>query len=131
MVTVEVLAGLVPADHLADLDADRPGAGELAGLDAGEEGGEQLLGGGEQVLAGAGAVGGQDRVAAGDQPLAGEVRRGDLGEVLLVEQAELQRPVVGHELLDGRGAQRGDPPVGVWPLASRPPAGSGPGSGRW
>src|ERR1035438_3031510 len=24
----EVLAGLVPADHLADIDADRPGAGE-------------------------------------------------------------------------------------------------------
>ena len=38
--------------------------------------------------AGAGPVGGQDRVAAGDQPLAGEVRRGDLGEVLLVEQAD-------------------------------------------
>ncbi len=62
-------------------------------------------------LAGAGAVGGQDRVAAGDQPLAGEVRAGDLGQVLLVEEAELQRPAVGHELSDGRGAQRGDPPV--------------------
>src|SRR5208282_3866380 len=47
----EVLAGLVPADHLADLDADRPGAGELAALDAGDEGGEQFLSGGEQVLA--------------------------------------------------------------------------------
>ncbi len=100
----EVLAGLVLADHLADLDADRPGAGEPAGLDAGEEGGEQLLGGGQQVLADPGAVGGQDRVAAGDQPLAGEVIGGDLGEVLLVEQAELQRPVVGHHLADGRGA---------------------------
>ena len=82
-------------------------------LDPGDEGGEQLLGGGEQFLAGAGAVGGQDRVAAGDQPLAGEVRRGDLGEVLLVEEAELEGAVVGHELADGRGAQRGDPPVGV------------------
>ena len=47
-------------------------------------------------------VGGQDRVAAGDQPLAGEVFGGDLGEVLLVEGAELQRTVVGHELADGR-----------------------------
>jgi len=74
-----MLAGLVLADHLADLDADRPGAGEFPGLDPGEDGGEQLLGGGEQVLAGAGAVGGQDRVAAGDQPLAGVIRGRDLG----------------------------------------------------
>ena len=31
---VEVLAGLVRADDLADLDADRPSAGEQAGPDA-------------------------------------------------------------------------------------------------
>jgi hypothetical protein len=57
-------------------------------------------------------------VAAGDQPLAGEVIGGDLGEVLLAGQAELERAVVGHQLADGGGAQRGDPPVGVrgWPL---------------
>jgi hypothetical protein len=61
-----------------------------------------LLGGGQQLLPGAGAVGGQDRVAAGDEPLAGEVSGGDLREVLLVEEAELQRPVVGHELPDPR-----------------------------
>ena len=108
-----MLGGLVCGDHLADLDADRPGAGELAGADPREEGGEEFLGGGQQVLALAGAVGGQDRVAAGDQPLAGEVIGGDLREVLLIEEAELERAVVGHELLDGRGAQRGDPPVGV------------------
>ena len=75
----EVLAGLVLADHLAHLDPDRPSAGQPSGLDAGDEGGEQLLGGGQQVLALAGPVGGQDRVAAGDEPLAGEVRAGDLG----------------------------------------------------
>src|SRR6185437_2859676 len=72
----EVLAGLVCADHLADLDADRPGAGQPARLDPGDDGGQQPLGGGQQVLPLAGAVGGQHRVAAGDQPLAGEVRRG-------------------------------------------------------
>jgi hypothetical protein len=33
-----VLAGLVGADHLADLDADRPGAGQPAGRHAGGEG---------------------------------------------------------------------------------------------
>ena len=91
-----------------------------AGLDPGEDGGQQLLGGGQQVVAGAGPVGGQDRVAAGDQPLAGEVLGGDLGQVLLVEQGQLERAVVGHQLADGGGAQRGDPPVGVrvWPLGS-------------
>jgi hypothetical protein len=46
-------------------------------------------------LAGAGAVAGQDRVAAGDQPLAGEIRRGDLREVLLIEEAELERAAGG------------------------------------
>ena len=91
-----------------------------AGPDPGEDGGEQLLGGGQQVLPLAGPVGGQGRVAAGDQPLAGEVIGGDLGQVLLVEQGQLERSVVGHQLLDSRGAQRGDPPVGagVWPLGS-------------
>jgi hypothetical protein len=66
-----------------------------------------------KLAAGAGAVGGQDGVAAGDQPLAGKVRGGDLGQDLLAGQAELERAVVGHQLADGRGAQRGDPPVGV------------------
>ena len=69
-----------------------------------------MLGGGEQVVAFAGAFGGQQWVAAGDQPLAGEVGVGDLGKVLGVEQAHLQRPVVGGQGGDLRGAQRGDPP---------------------
>ncbi|HEY3653273.1 MAG TPA: hypothetical protein VGL33_35280 [Streptosporangiaceae bacterium] len=69
--------GLISADHLARLDADRPGALESARGDAGDERGEQLLGGGQQVFPLAGAVGGQVRVAAGDQPLAGEVIGGD------------------------------------------------------
>ena len=89
------------------------GAAQAACPDPGDDRGQQLLGSGEQFLAGAGAVGGQDRVAAGDQPLAGEVIGGDLGQVLLVEEAELEGSVVGHELADRRGAQRGDPPVGV------------------
>ena len=78
-------------------------------------GGQELLGRLQQVLALAGAVGGERGVAAGDQPLSGEIRAGDLGQVLLIEQATLQRPVLGHELADRRGAQRGDPPVGVGP----------------
>ena len=121
MVTWKCLAGLVFADHLADLDSDRPGASEPSSLDAGDDRGQQLLGRLEQVLALAGAVGGQHRVAAGDQPLAWEVRAGDLGQVLLVEEAELERAVVGYQLLDGRGAQRGDPAVGIGAGGCRPP----------
>ena len=90
------------------------------GLDPGDDGGEQLLGGGQEFVALAGAVGGQRRVTAGDQPLAGEIRAGDLGQVLLIEEAELERAVVGHQLADGRGAQRGDPPVAIRPLGPVP-----------
>ena len=115
MVTAKCLPVLYVLITLPTSTPISPAPLQAAGLDPGDEGGEQLLGGGEQVLAGAGPVGGQDRVAAGDQPLAGEVRGGDLGEVLLVEEAELERAVVGHQLADGRGAQRGDPPVGVRP----------------
>jgi hypothetical protein len=90
---VEVLGGLVFlliilvfADHFADLDPDWPGAGQPPGLDAGDDGGQQLLGRLQQVFPLASALSGQHRVAAGDQPLAGEVRAGDLGQVLLIEQ---------------------------------------------
>ena len=43
---------------------------------------------------------------------------GKSGEVISarscsIEQGQLERAVVGHQLADGRGAQRGDPPVGV------------------
>ena len=41
-------------------------------------------------------------------PLAGEVGGGDLGQVLDIEQGQLQRAVL-DELADLRGAQRGDP----------------------
>src|SRR6185295_13712491 len=44
------------------------------------------------------------------QPLAGVVGVGDLGQVVGVEQAHLQRPVIAGELGDRGGAQRGDPP---------------------
>jgi hypothetical protein len=60
-----------------------------------------------------GAFGGQGGVAAGDEPFAGVVGVGDLGEVLLVEQAHLQRAVVGGERGDGRGAQAGEPAEAV------------------
>ncbi len=52
-----------------------------------------------------GALGGQRGVAAGDQPLAGVVGVADLGQVMLVEQAHLQRPILGGQFGDGRGAR--------------------------
>src|SRR5580692_11708020 len=50
------------------------------------------------------------RVPAAHQPLAGIIRMGDLGEVLLIEQGQLQRAAVSGQDGDVRGLQRGDPP---------------------
>ena len=83
--------------------------GNAAGGDRGDDLVEVGVGGGEQVGAFAGAFVGQRRVAAGDQPFAGVVGMGDLGEVGLVEQGQLERPVVGGERGHRGGAQRGDP----------------------
>ena len=71
--------------------------------------GEQFVGRGQQLGAFAGTFGRQRGVAAGDQPFAGVVGVADLGQVLGVEQAHLQRPVVGGECGDCGCAQRGDP----------------------
>ena len=65
--------------------------------------------------AGAGAVGGQHRVAAGDQPLAGEVRRGDLGEVLLVEEDSWSGPSSAISFLIAGARSAVIQLVGVWP----------------
>src|SRR5207344_3292680 len=66
------------------------------------------LGGSEQRFPLAGPFGFQERVLAGHQPLPGEVRGGDLGQVLGIEQGQLQVPAA-DQLLDLGGAQRGDP----------------------
>ena len=93
-----------PPGPQADLAcaADAPGA-HLAG-----DRGEELFCGLQEVLAHAGALGGQVGIAAGDEAPAGLVRVAELGEVLLVEQGHLQRPVIGGELADGGGAQAGE-----------------------
>ena len=97
MVRCEVLGHLVLVDDLADPEPDLVRAGQSAGGDRGGDRGAGGLGGGQQLGAFAGALGGQGRVAAGDQPFAGVVGVGDLGEVLLVEQGQLQRPVLGGQ----------------------------------
>ncbi len=71
--------------------------------------GLQLLFGGRQQLgAFAGALVGQGGVVAAPQPLTGIVGVSDLEQVLLIEQRQLQRPVLEQDL-DLRGAQRADP----------------------
>jgi hypothetical protein len=89
-----VFGHLVFVDDRADLDADPVRAAEPAGVDGGQQRGEQGLGGGEQVGPFAGAFGGQGGVAAGNQAFAGV---GDLGQVLGVEEGQFQRAPVGGE----------------------------------
>ena len=107
---VEVLAHLVFVDHLAHRLADLARAGEGAAGDPVGDAGEQLVGRGQQVAAFAGTFGRERGVAAGDQPFPGVVGVADLGQVLGVEQAHLQRAVGAGEFGDRGRAQRGDPP---------------------
>ena len=86
------------------LAAQRPPGPRAGRGDLGQVG----FGGGQQAFALAGPLGFQERVLAGHQPLAGEVRGGDLGQVLGIEQGQLQVPAA-DQLLDLGGAQRGDP----------------------
>jgi hypothetical protein len=104
-----MLGDLVPGDDLPGADADLVRPADAPGLGLAIDRGQQDLGGGEQVVAPAGLLSRQQRVAAGDQPLAEVARAGDLGQVLLIEQAELQRALAIGELAGRRGAQAGDP----------------------
>ena len=55
-------------------------------------------------------LGGEVAIAADDQPFAREqVGRADLGKIALVEQRQLQRPILRRQRLDGRCTQAGDP----------------------
>ena len=104
-----MLGHLVLADDLADPDPDRAGIEESSGVHGGGDLGQVGVGGLKQRGAFAGAFVGQGRVAAGHQAFVGVVRVADLGQVGLVEQAHLQRAVVGGQGGDRRGPQRGDP----------------------
>ena len=105
----EVLGHLVVVDDLADAQRDlvasaqRPPRLERPRWRSGEFG----LGRCEQTLALARALLGEQRVLAGDQSLTGVVRVGDLEEVRLIEQAELDGAAF-HQGLDRGRAQRGD-----------------------
>ena len=87
---LEVLGDLVLVGDAADALADLPGgcvSERAAGpVDHLADLVELALGRAQQLLALPCALGGQVWVAAEDQSLAGELLRGDLGEVSLIEQ---------------------------------------------
>ena len=103
---MKVFGHLELSQDFADFHADRPGAGDPARGDRGDDRCQGGFGRGEQVGAFAGAFGGKERVTARHEAFARVVGMGDLGEVLIVEQRHLQRPVIGGQRGDGRGAQR-------------------------
>src|SRR5208283_1390227 len=84
----DLAAGKDPVGAHGDLVlAAQRCAGPRAGRgDLGQVG----LGGFEQAFALAGPFGFQEGVLAGNQPLAGEIGAGDLGQVLDIEQGQLQ-----------------------------------------
>ncbi len=90
----EVLGDLAAVQHPVGAHGDlvraaQRGAGPRAGRgDLAQVG----FGGGQQAFALAGPLGFQERVHAGHQPLAGEVRGGDLGQVLDIEQGSAAGP---------------------------------------
>ncbi len=105
---LEVLLDSVALQRGPDLKADLIGAGKRAALHTRGDLRKAALGRGQQLLALARPVGGDERVAAHDQPLARIVLSGDLGQVVLIKQRQLQRPVL-DQLADLRCLQRRDP----------------------
>jgi hypothetical protein len=68
------------------------------------------LGGGEQAVPFMPPGFSQGGIAAAHQPFARVIGVADLGEVLLIEQGQLQRPAISGQDRDVRGLQGGDPP---------------------
>ena len=110
---LEVLGDLVLVDHAPDALPDRAGVGVVqAPAGVGDRCCDLVqfaLGRGEQVLALSRSLGSEVRVAAYHQSLVGELGRGDLGQVGLIEQRELQITCL-HQFADLRALQRGHEP---------------------
>ncbi len=105
---LEVLLDPVALERGPDRQADLVGAVQRAALHALGDLLKAALGRGQKLLALARPVGGHERVAAHDQPLARILLGGDLGQVVLIEQRELQRPLF-DQLSDLRRLERRDP----------------------
>jgi len=105
---LEVLGHLVAVLDPADPHPDGRGAAQRPACHGGGDAREVGLGGDQQRLALARPLRGEDRVATDHQALAREVGAGDLDEVALVEERELQR-ALQHEAPDGRCTQGAQP----------------------
>ena len=95
-----MLADLAPVDDLADLDPDLVSVCQPARLDRLPDFAQFFLGGFQKGLPPGCALRGQRGIRAADQPLAGIAVISDLGEILLIEQRHLQRPVVAGQRRD-------------------------------
>jgi hypothetical protein len=103
----EVLGHFPGIEDRADRHADLGGAaqGRVLALDLRLYAGKVALGRRQQLLTLARAFGRQLAIAANDQPFPREhLGRADLGKVPLVEQRQLQRPVLRRQRLDRRRA---------------------------
>src|SRR3989304_6026529 len=94
----EVLADLAPPEHLADLERDAGLAAErpLRARGGGHDLGQLAFGRRQELPTLAGPLLGQEGVLTDDEPLAGVVRMGDLGQVLLIKERQLQGPARGQ-----------------------------------
>ena len=108
----EVLGHLSFVENRTDRQANLGGvmqAGALA-TDLDVDPGQIALGRRQQVLTLARPLSGKVVIAAHNQPFAREqVRRADFSEIAVIEQRQLQRPVLGSQRLHRRGTQVGDP----------------------
>ena len=111
----EVFGHLVGIDDGTDSETNLGLAAQwcMAPANLGGNARQITLGGCQQVLALAGAFAGQIGIAANNQPFARIIGGGDLGEIALIEQRQLQWTRLG-EFLDLRCAQAGDPIEAGW-----------------
>src|SRR6266700_1273832 len=109
---VEVLGHLLAVEHRTNRDADLGGTAQrrVFALDLRLNAGKFAFGRGQQILAFARSLSCQIAIATDDQPLAWEhVRGADFGEIAVIEQRQLQRPIFRRQSLDRRRAQAGEP----------------------
>src|SRR6266566_2467585 len=109
---VEVLGHLLAVENRTNRDADLGGAAQrrVFALNLCLNAGKFAFGRGQQILAFARSLSCQIAIATDDQPLAWEhVGGADFGEIAVIEQRQLQRPILRRQSLDRRRAQAGDP----------------------
>jgi hypothetical protein len=107
----DVLGHLVVIDHATHFDAEGRVVERRLGAPGGLRGElrERAFGRDEQLLPFPAPFLREQRIETGNETFAGILGRGDLGEVLLIKQGELERPALDQRA-DGRAPQGGNPP---------------------